>query len=60
MSANPPCCICPPECVTDDSGDTCIDASCGVCLHGCPAGMRTCCREHDIPSLTTEALEETA
>lgn len=43
-----PCCVCPPTCETDETGDTCIDAACGFCLHGCPAGLdRPCCREAD-------------
>lgn len=48
LQAERPCCTCPPSCDDDDTGDTCIDAACGVCLHGCPAGLdRPCCR--DLP-----------
>lgn len=46
FAASDPCCICPPACATDDTGDTCITASCAICLHGCPAGPdRPCCRD---------------
>ena len=43
----PPCCRCDAvKCRQDDSGDHCIEQSCGVCLHGCPASDgEPCCRE---------------
>lgn len=45
MGANAECCTCPPTCETDDSGDACLIASCGWCLHGCPAiDDDKCCR----------------
>lgn len=51
--AEVPCCVCPPACDTDETGDTCIDASCAVCLHGCPAGLvRPCC--HEFPDAVSD------
>ncbi|WDZ87221.1 hypothetical protein [Micromonospora cathayae] len=48
-ATRPGCCICDPAtCLADDSGDHCIERSCGVCLHGCPAPVdEPCCLDGD-------------
>lgn len=42
-AARTACCICPPECEVDDTGQTCEDTGCAACLYGCPAPDNQCC-----------------
>ncbi|MER7272056.1 hypothetical protein ABT344_27575 [Micromonospora carbonacea] len=46
----PECCICDPvACAADDTGEYCIEQSCGACLHGCPAPEGQCCTAPTTP-----------
>lgn len=45
-AARPACCRCDPSvCETDESGEHCMTVGCALCLNGCPATDRPCCKE---------------